>query len=800
MSTPDANEVGSIDPPVDNVVPDVKEDEEPTTGDFDVEDEEEDEVDDDNNELEEENDQNINGKPDEDVDMDAQIDDNSEAPQTTEEVETSTIPQDAPQEPTENEDEFDIPTEQSEQNIDEPTKLEQQPFEEQPDVATNQAAEESEGVEEADDAENKDQTEALNDDFDMDIFNSEANNDDEEYNEDEADRTGADDLLETELNTVTATKTDDLEEDEILSSDDESAQKKSYTKQTHLIIVPSYASWFNMRKVHRIEQESLPEFFSSNHPSKSPKIYVNYRNFMINSYRLNPNEFLTLTSCRRNLVGDVGTLMRVHRFLSKWGLINYQVKPQFKPGYAAEKLPNGQSVGLPFTGDYHVKYDTPRGLFPFDTYKVQSEHISAANAAKLRKLLNLEPTTTGPVVGEANGEGNHIINVNSDSIKTKRSSTEESTQATKRHNDGWSPEETKALVTAVKTYRNDWFKIADEVGPKKTPQQCILKFLQIPIEDSFNPIDSDDAKLLKFAPNYPISSIDNPVLSNLAFMTRLVDSDVAKAASERASRVIDEKIAEKVVEGEKIEEAKLKSEGEKTDGAKDSEGSDKKNAPGVAETAQSNKPDTDHGPEQNGKVSHLEGDSSSQPLSSKEILKGAAEATFGIAGARSHLFATYEEREMNSISNSIVNHQLAKIDLKLHKVDELERIYERERKHLAKQQEEIFIDRLALAKSTINITRKLDDVIALMEDSVKSENTQDKVSSISSLLAEAKSLLFKPARHSLIPVVGETTTNGELPEQRAETSVAAAASSAVDEENFKPLSLKTPKSFKVWVP
>ena len=58
---------------------------------------------------------------------------------------------------------------------------------------------------------------------------------------------------------------------------------------------------------------------------------------MINSYRLNPNEFLTLTSCRRNLVGDVGTLMRVHRFLNKWGLINYQVRPQFKPGYALEK-------------------------------------------------------------------------------------------------------------------------------------------------------------------------------------------------------------------------------------------------------------------------------------------------------------------------------------------------------------------------------------------------------------------------------------------------------------------------------
>ncbi len=46
---------------------------------------------------------------------------------------------------------------------------------------------------------------------------------------------------------------------------------------------------------------------------------------MINTYRLNPNEYLTVTSCRRNLCGDVGGIMRVHAFLEQWGLINYQV-------------------------------------------------------------------------------------------------------------------------------------------------------------------------------------------------------------------------------------------------------------------------------------------------------------------------------------------------------------------------------------------------------------------------------------------------------------------------------------------
>lgn len=51
-----------------------------------------------------------------------------------------------------------------------------------------------------------------------------------------------------------------------------------------------------------------------------------YRNFMIDTYRLNPKEYLTATACRRNLAGDVCSILRVHAFLEQWGLINYQVR------------------------------------------------------------------------------------------------------------------------------------------------------------------------------------------------------------------------------------------------------------------------------------------------------------------------------------------------------------------------------------------------------------------------------------------------------------------------------------------
>lgn len=95
--------------------------------------------------------------------------------------------------------------------------------------------------------------------------------------------------------------------------------------QTHAIILPSYSAWFDMHAIHKLETKALPEFFNNRNRSKTPAVYKDYRDFMVNTYRLNPAEYLTVTACRRNLAGDVCAIMRVHGFLEQWGLINYQV-------------------------------------------------------------------------------------------------------------------------------------------------------------------------------------------------------------------------------------------------------------------------------------------------------------------------------------------------------------------------------------------------------------------------------------------------------------------------------------------
>lgn len=107
-----------------------------------------------------------------------------------------------------------------------------------------------------------------------------------------------------------------------------------------------------------MERRAVSEFFDQRSVSKTPKIYKEYRDFIINKYRENPQRLLTFTEVRRMLIGDVNALRRVFDFLEHWGLINHQVSTESSsgpPGAVApspsptliESLPSGIRVVTP---------------------------------------------------------------------------------------------------------------------------------------------------------------------------------------------------------------------------------------------------------------------------------------------------------------------------------------------------------------------------------------------------------------------------------------------------------------------
>ncbi|KAH9705488.1 SWI/SNF complex subunit SWI3A [Citrus sinensis] len=90
-----------------------------------------------------------------------------------------------------------------------------------------------------------------------------------------------------------------------------------------LYTIPSHSSWFRWDDIHETERTALKEFFDGSSISRTPKIYKEYRDFMINKYREEPSRRLTFTQVRKSLVGDVSLLHKVFRLLDEWGLINF---------------------------------------------------------------------------------------------------------------------------------------------------------------------------------------------------------------------------------------------------------------------------------------------------------------------------------------------------------------------------------------------------------------------------------------------------------------------------------------------
>ncbi|XP_048344511.1 SWI/SNF complex subunit SMARCC2 isoform X14 [Sphaerodactylus townsendi] len=321
------------------------------------------------------------------------------------------------------------------------------------------------------------------------------------------------------------TKNPDLHEDNV-------------TEQTHHIIIPSYAAWFDYNSVHAIERRALPEFFNGKNKSKTPEIYLAYRNFMIDTYRLNPQEYLTSTACRRNLAGDVCAIMRVHAFLEQWGLINYQVDAESRP------TPMGP---LP-TSHFHVLADTPSGLVPLQPKTPQSRQSDSDTKAG-RKTKEIEDLVTETVKGKPEMQttaSQQMLNfpdkgkekppdmqnfgLRTD-MYTKKNAPSKSKAAASATRE-WTEQETLLLLEALEMYKDDWNKVSEHVG-SRTQDECILHFLRLPIEDPY--LEDSEASLgpLAYQP-IPFSQSGNPVMSTVAFLASVVDPRVASAAAKSA--------------------------------------------------------------------------------------------------------------------------------------------------------------------------------------------------------------------------------------------------------------------------
>ncbi|KAI0478780.1 SWI/SNF complex protein-like protein [Xylariaceae sp. FL0804] len=517
----------------------------------------------------------------------------------------------------------------------------------------------------------------------------------------------------------------------------ENTAREHLISQTHAIVLPSYSTWFDMNDIHQIERKALPEFFNSRNRSKTPHIYKDYRDFMINTYRLNPVEYLTVTACRRNLAGDVCAIMRVHAFLEQWGLINYQVDADQRPS----------QVGPPFTGHFQVICDTPRGLQPW-----QPSADPVVMEGKKNPDTDQKAAATVATAGDRNLEiGRNIYEATAKGTKLTKSESKANGDASATNGAAAASPSTDDSLKGPKA----------KVNCQSCGNDCTRVYYHLPEANATNKARLDvcpDCYVSSRIPNNQVNTqfikMENKAYSTVldrdapwtdAEILRLLealeryDDDWAEIAEHVATRTREEcvlqflqlDIEDKYLEAEAPVHAPvglqlLGSHGgylpfNQADnpvmsviGFLASLADPKSTAAAAQRSVEElqqglrNKIEAGDASKVNGKGKAKESDSMEVDVRQETTTTTTTTTTtstntlasipLAAMGARAGGLASHEEREMTRLLSAAVNVTLQKMELKLKYFDEMESILQAERRELERGRQQLFLDRLAFKK------------------------------------------------------------------------------------------------------
>jgi SWI/SNF related-matrix-associated actin-dependent regulator of chromatin subfamily C len=228
-------------------------------------------------------------------------------------------------------------------------------------------------------------------------------------------------------------------------------------------------------------------------------------------------------------------------------------------------------------------------------------------------------------------------------------------------------------------HEDDWDKVSDHVGTR-TKEQCIVHFLQLPIEDPY--LESTQKELGPLQYNrMPFSKEDNPIMSVMAFLAETVDKEVAAKAAGESIEELEKGLRKKA---ESAREAKGKAV----------EGEDKEKEKDDAMEVDGGAKDEDSGD----KIKDVEDEVESSKTSPRKNIEKAALVALGSAAAKAHVLALEEDASLHSLVTSVVEAQVRKLSLKMAHFDQLESLLEVERRSVEQSKQQLYEDRLKLAR------------------------------------------------------------------------------------------------------
>uniref|UniRef100_A0A453C7P4 SWI/SNF complex subunit SWI3A n=2 Tax=Aegilops tauschii subsp. strangulata TaxID=200361 RepID=A0A453C7P4_AEGTS len=261
--------------------------------------------------------------------------------------------------------------------------------------------------------------------------------------------------------------------------------------------IPASSGWFRWDDIHETERQALPDFFGGaggtgfGTASRNPRIYREYRDYIINKYREDPARRLTFTEVRKALVGDATLLRKLFGFLDASGLINFSATSS-RP--AAQQPGPGAVVEAPLGLQV-----TPR---PPASYFVE-ERLGGGTGDGPLRLPQLTSYTDvfgewtpgkGPICGfcgdeckdgkvETLKDGFKVCSTccktNSAKEEANKCSIVKKESSDNHASSAWTDAETLLLLEGVLKHGDDWDLITQHVRTKNKTE-CIARLIQLP--------------------------------------------------------------------------------------------------------------------------------------------------------------------------------------------------------------------------------------------------------------------------------------------------------------------------------
>ncbi|XP_078441625.1 SWITCH/sucrose nonfermenting 3A [Wolffia australiana] len=470
-----------------------------------------------------------------------------------------------------------------------------------------------------------------------------------------------------------------------------------------LYTIPSRSRWFHWDEIHDTEKRELSEFFDGSSASRNPRVYKEYRDFIINKYREDAGRRITLTEIRRSLVGDVGSIHRVFLFLDRWGLINFSVADG---GGAVEDSLGAVTVAVEDGPPIAVKvvacpgsakgFSAPAGVPP--------SVVDSRSGFRLPPLTSYSDVFSDctPIAGRICGDcGDECFSGYYESksgmvvcVKCFESGEANSRKAAedfdyhneKDENAGnlnspWTERETLSLLEAIVSKGPDWDLVANHV--RRSRLDCIGKLIQLPFgehmasksgkfdkiapltqreEESSDEVDEEiidkPTRKRKFLPS--LADVGNSLLEQAASLSARAGPDVASAAAGAAILALCEEnsFAKKV----------FGSDGEE------------KNNPSRSL------------PSEGSPVSDVKAEPYDEEMDfGRSIIQIRASAATALAATAAHakLLADQEQRQIDYLMASVIDLQMKKMRHKMKHFGELESIMEQQYVQIQQLKEDI---------------------------------------------------------------------------------------------------------------